>query len=285
MKTFASIADIKNLDRYTFEQTCIDNTDHLYIGDHTVLCKVLARYKMYIDSTDMGIAPHLIMDGYWESWITKLMAQIIVPGFTCLDIGANFGYFSILMSELSSPSGTTFSFEPNPRIVSLLRATSFVNGGKIEVIEAAVSDVKGDAVLTVNDRELGGGTIKPNELIAGRSQVNVPVISVDDFVKEKQLHRIDLIKIDVEGIEPLVFKGMQQTIADNPDIHIIVEYSPSLYPDAAAFTQYLFSEFTVCQVKDFVELIELSEQDIPALLAVKDHKDLYLRSKKNVYSL
>jgi FkbM family methyltransferase len=282
MKTFSSVTEIKNLDRYEFEQTCIDKTDHLYIGDHTVLCKVLARYKMYIDSTDMGIAPHLIMDGYWESWITKLMAQIIKPGYTCLDIGANFGYFSILMSELSSPSGKTFSFEPNPHIVSLLKATSFVNGGKFEVIEAAVSEKQGEAVLTVNDRELGGGTIKPNELIPGRSQVNVQVISVDDFVQEKQLHRVDLIKIDVEGIEPLVFKGMQKTMAANPDIHIIVEYSPSLYPDAAAFTQYLFAEFTVFQVKDFVELTELSEKDISALLAVKDHRDLYLRSKKHL---
>lgn len=280
MNSFLNVNEIKHLNRDEFEQTCIDNTDHVYIGDHTVLCKVLARHKIYVDAADMGIAPHLIMDGYWESWITKLMAQVIEPGFTCLDIGANFGYFSILMSELSSSGGKTFSFEPNPQIVSMLKATGFVNGGKFEVIEAAVSDKRGQAILTVNDRELGGGTIKPNELLSGRSQVSVPVISVDEFVNEKQLNKVDIIKIDVEGIEPLVFKGMQKTIADNPGLHIIVEYSPSIYPAATEFTEYLFAEFKVWEIKDFVELVELSEADIPRLLMIKDHRDLYLRSKK-----
>jgi FkbM family methyltransferase len=234
---------------------------------------------MYVDSKDMGIAPHLIMDGYWESWITKLMVQIIEPGFTCLDIGANFGYFSILMSELSKVIGNTFAVEPNPRVASLLKATRFVNGGKFEVIEAAFSDETGEAVLTVNDRELGGGTIQQNELKDGRSQVTVQKISVDDFVKEKQLGKVDIIKMDVEGIEPLIFSGMQKTISDNPGIHIIIEYSPSIYANAKTFTEYLFSEFKVCQVKDFVELVELKSDDIPHLLAINDHKDLYLRRK------
>jgi FkbM family methyltransferase len=279
MNSFSNLSEIKNLNRYEFEQTCIDNTDHLYIGDDTVLCKVLARHKMYVDSKDMGIAPHLIMDGYWESWITKLMAQIIEPGFTCLDIGANFGYFSILMSELSEATGKTFAIEPNPRIASLLKATRFVNGGKFEVIDAAFSDAKGEAVLTVNDRELGGGTIQQNELKHGRSQVAVQKLSVDDFVREQQLDKVDVIKMDVEGIEPLVFKGMQKTIADNPRIHIIVEYSPSIYADAKAFTEYLFLAFTVCQIQDFVELVELNSDDIPHLLTINDHRDLYLRRK------
>ena len=93
MKSFSSLTEISNLSRDEFEQTCIEHTDHLYIGDDTVLCKVLARHKMYVDAKDMGISPHLIMDGYWESWITKLLAQIVQPGFICIDIGANFGYF------------------------------------------------------------------------------------------------------------------------------------------------------------------------------------------------
>lgn len=280
MQLFSNLSEIKNMERSEFEQCCIDHTDHLYIGDDTVLCKVLAKHKMYVDSKDMGIAPHLIMDGYWESWITKLLAQIVQPGFTCLDIGANFGYFSILMSELSGSAGKTFAMEPNPRIAELLRATRFVNGSKFEVIEVALSNKKGEAILTINDRELGGGTIKQNEIKKGRSQVAVQTISVDEMVKENNIGRVDIIKMDVEGVEPLVFNGMQQTIADNPGIQIIIEYSPSIYEDAQKFTEYLFSVFTVCQVKDFVEIIQLENEDIPQLLSITDHMDLYLRQKQ-----
>lgn len=279
MKSFSSLSEINNISRSEFENTCIDHTDHLYIGNDTVLCKVLAGYKMYVDSKDLGIAPHLIMDGYWESWITKLLVQTIKPGFTCLDIGANFGYFSILMSELNGETGKTFAIEPNPRIAKLLRSTRFVNGGKFEVIETALSDKKGEAILTVTEGELGGGTIKQNEMKKDRSQVVVQTITLDELVKEKKIGIVDIVKIDVEGVEPMVFKGMQETIAANPQIQVIVEYSPSIYEDAKKFTDYLFSEFTVCQVKDFVEIIQLSEKDIPGLLEITDHTDLFLRCK------
>ena len=279
MKSFSSLTEISNLSRDEFEQTCIEHTDHLYIGDDTVLCKVLARHKMYVDAKDMGISPHLIMDGYWESWITKLLAQIVQPGFICIDIGANFGYFSILMSELSGTTGKTYAIEPNPQIAELLRSTRFVNGGKFEVIETAISDKKGEATLTINDRELGGGTIKKNELKKGRSQVAVQTISVDELIKEKNMGRADIIKMDVEGVEPMVFEGMKETIAANPQIQIIIEYSPSLYEDAQKFTDYLFEAFTVCQIKDFVEIIQLEKDEIPLLLKITNHIDLYLRCK------
>lgn len=277
MNSFSNVNEIKNLTRSEFEAGCIQNVDHLYIGNDTVLCKVLARHKMYVDTKDMGIAPHLIMDGYWESWLSLLMAQIIRPGFICLDIGANFGYFSILMSELAGETGRTLVLEPNPRIAELLRATSFVNGNHFEVLQMAMSDKKGEAVLTITDRELGGGTIKPNDLVPGRSQVAVPTISVDELVKEKNLPRVDLMKIDVEGVEPLVFQGMKETIANNPDIQIIVEYSPSIYTNAQEFTEYLFDTFTVYQAKNVDSILKLSKADIPRLLSIPDHTDLYLK--------
>ncbi|HVG42796.1 MAG TPA: FkbM family methyltransferase, partial [Chitinophagaceae bacterium] len=138
-----------------------------------------------------------------------------------------------------------------------------------------------EAVLTINDRELGGGTIKPNELIPGRTQVSVPTISVDELMKEKKISKVDVIKMDVEGVEPLVFAGMKQTIIDNPNIQIIIEYTPSIYNDAQQFTEYLFSEFLIYQINNVDEIKELHKSSIPAMLQEKGHLDLYLRHKKN----
>ena len=208
------------------------------------------------------------------------MADIIQPGFICIDIGANFGYFSILMSELSGSSGKTFAIEPNPGIAELLRCTRFVNGGHFEVIETAFSNKSGEAILTINDRELGGGTIKPNELRAGQTQLVVQTTTVDQLIRDKNIGRVDLIKMDVEGAEPLVFEGMKETIEANPEIRIIIEYSPSIYENAPEFTEYLFNTFTVFQVKNVDAIKELSRYDIPAMVSMNDHTDLYLRRKK-----
>ena len=234
---------------------------------------------MYVDSRDMGITPHLVMDGYWESWVTRLLGNIVKPGFVCLDVGANFGYFSILMSELCGPGGKTLAIEPNSRVASLLRGTSFMNGGKFEVIQAAIADTSGEAILTVDDKELGGGTIKKNDPMPSRSQYSVPTISIDELIKSKGLSKIDVVKIDVEGVEPLVFSGMEETIAANPSIQLIIEYSPTIYTDPGPFTEYLFSTFNVQQITDVDEVKKLTEADIPALLHLNNHTDLYLVKK------
>ena len=146
-------------------------------------------------------------------------------------------------------------------------------------MEAALLDKRVEATLNVTERHFGGATIKPNELIPGRSQITVPTLSVDELVKEKNLERVDVVKMDVEGVEPLVFAGMHETIANNPNIHIIMEYSPSIYDEAQKFTDYLFSEFTVYRVKDVVEVTRLHKSSIPSLVQMPGHTDLYLRPK------
>lgn len=276
MSVIYNLHEIGKMTRSDFENACIAHRDHLYMGSGNVLCKVLTKHKMMVDAKDLGIAPHLIMDGYWESWLTQLFAQIVQPGNVCIDIGANFGYFSILLAELAGNDGRAIAVEANPHIADFLRSTRFLNGGRFDVLNVAMSDKKGEAVLTVTDRELGGGTIKPNELLPGKTQVKVPTISVDELVREHGLNRVDVIKIDVEGMEPTVFKGMRETISNNPQLKIILEYSPSIYEDAADFTEYLFSNFTVNRVKDVDTVTKLDRSAIPALVSMTDHTDLYL---------
>ncbi|MBD0351373.1 MAG: FkbM family methyltransferase [Flavisolibacter sp.] len=279
MEPFQNINTIKSLSRSDFEGACKEHTDHIYLGDDIVLCRVLTKYKMYVNAKDIGIAPHLIMDGYWESWLTQLLARIIQPGSVCLDIGANFGYYSLLMSELCGYDGKVLSIEPNPKICELLRITRHLHEWDFDIVQAALSDKKGEATLTITERELGGGTIKPNELIPGRTQITVPTISVDELVKEKNTKRVDVVKMDVEGVEPLVFEGMQETIRNNPKMHIILEYSPSIYDEPQKFTDYLFSNFIVYRVKDVADVTKLDKSSIPSLVQMQGHTDLYLRPK------
>lgn len=77
---------------------------------------------------DVGFAPHIIMDGFWEYWITQFIAARMKDGAVVLDVGANFGYYTLLMSDLIGPSGKCIAFEPNPGVAAKLRKTIAING-------------------------------------------------------------------------------------------------------------------------------------------------------------
>lgn len=55
---------------------------------------------MFVDTDDLSLSMHLISEGYWEFWLTEVVAKLVKPGMTAVDIGANLGYFSLMMGEL-----------------------------------------------------------------------------------------------------------------------------------------------------------------------------------------
>jgi hypothetical protein len=81
-----------------------------------------------------------------------------------------------------------------------------------------------------------------------------------------------------------VFEGMKETIANNPGLKIIIEYSPYYYKYAEHFSNYLFENFTINQIKDVPEPKLLDEAAMKDLLGnlqlSKDHTDLYLVKKQ-----
>ena len=65
--------------RDVLEQMSQQRHQTALLSDQAVLCRVLGRYIFYADPSDVGITPHLCLDGYWESWITLALARIIDP--------------------------------------------------------------------------------------------------------------------------------------------------------------------------------------------------------------
>lgn len=275
------MTDILSLTAFEFENICRSNASYAYLGNNKALCRVLGKYKIFVDTRDIGITPHLVMDGFWETWLTQCISKIIKPGDICIDIGANYGYYSLLMSTLTGKDGRTIAVEPNPYVFNLLQATASVHSSCIEPVQIALSDVSGQTTLIIPDNFYGDASIvqrKDKPRIA-RSRVEVKTQTLDELAVQLELPRIDLIKMDVEGAEPRVFSGMTEIIASNPGLRIMVEYSPYLYDDAKHFTEFLFRNFEVCRIKDVDNMITLAETDIPDLLAISDYTDLYLVKK------
>jgi FkbM family methyltransferase len=280
MNQFHSIREINAVTRKEFEQTCITYTDHAYMGDYIQLCRILSKYKMYIDGRDAGIAPHLIMDGYWESWITRFIAGIVKPGATCLDIGANFGYYAQMLAELAGKEGRAIAIEPNPSLCHLLRLNAAVNPWHFEVEEGAAADRKGETTLTVQDNFFGGATIMPlDDSLPGRKRFTVNTFTIDDLLDQKQIKKLDFIKMDCEGFEPFVLEGMERTLQNSPDLEMVMEYSAYMYTDPETYTKRLFDAFDVFHITVTSTLDKLSSKDIGQLIKEKEPYDLFLKNK------
>jgi FkbM family methyltransferase len=162
-----------------------------------------------------------------------------------------------------------------------LKYSEFVHGWNFTIIEKAVSDKEGEAVLTIPDKSFGGASLNgnPGAPFSGTSNVNVSTITIDKLVQELQLQKVDVVKIDVEGLEPMVFEGMKETIANNPQLQVIIEYSPFLYSAPQKFSDYLFETFIVNRIKDVETTVTLDKEAMDKLVNLKDHTDLHLIRK------
>jgi FkbM family methyltransferase len=210
----------------------------VYLGEQTVLCRVLGKYLMYADAQETGITPHLCMDGYWESWITVAMARTLRRGWHCLDVGANHGYYTLIMADAVGPEGRVIPVEPTPRLADLLRQTLDVNGfPTVTVATVAASGTDGETLqLVIPPRRSMNARLSQ---VAGPTDavVDVETVTVDALTREWP--RVDLIKIDVEGAEESVWEGMQRTIADNARLVVILEFNVERYADARAFLRMI----------------------------------------------
>lgn len=200
----------------------------VYVGDDTVLCWVLGRYKFYIQASDVGFGAHIMLDGYWEMWVTEFVARCVAPGMTAFDLGANFGYFTLLLADLVGPQGKVLAIEANPSVAGLLRHNIAVNGfaDRVIVDERAAWHVTGETLFfEIADNEPKNAhvtTVRPDPA-PGVAHVPVTTFALDDLADQK----VDFIKADIEGAEEHVWNGMQRLLARNPDMIFLLEFAAS----------------------------------------------------------
>jgi hypothetical protein len=80
-------------------------------------CRALAN-----PTDDTGFGSHLLLEGYWEMWLTIFFARHLHPGITVIDVGANFGYYSVLFGALVEDTGHIYAVEPNPAVATAVAA-------------------------------------------------------------------------------------------------------------------------------------------------------------------
>ncbi len=135
-----------------------------------------------------------------------------------IDCGAYLGTFSILAAHLS-PNGRIFTFEPTLGMQEILRRNT-APYPQIEVIQSGVGDKSGRKVFMASARAPAVNTFEDSVLMQEHSdyrkhfteRVEVPMVTIDDFVRERNLDRVDFIKMDTEGYEKQIIEGARETI-------------------------------------------------------------------------
>ena len=223
---------LRSGDRWRHEAVIRGLCQTAYLGDHTAICRILGRYKMYVDTRDVGVASHLMLDGYWEMWNTEAIVDLVKPGMTVLDVGAHCGYFSVLMADLIGPQGKLLSFEPNPPMAELLRRTVAVNGfdGRTAVYEVALGNRSGSAVLDVPRNEPKNAHVVQGK--RGPGMVEVALQRVDEIPGALDA---DFIKIDAEGAEQEIWEGLSGVLSRERPLTILLEFAAVRYSDPALF--------------------------------------------------
>lgn len=195
-----------------------------YLGDGVALTHLIDERPMLVNSNDYGGPLLFISGGRYEDDNVEVLHSFIHEGTTTfVDAGANLGYFSLLIGARLPPSGRVFAFEPHPRLAELARRNAFINGleGVVTVHPFGLSDTEAETDFSFPKGHLGGGLIggidRPERFDVVRSRVR----RLDDVLDADAT--VDLMKIDVEGHEPAVLRGMQQIAARSPQLKILFE--------------------------------------------------------------
>lgn len=192
-------------------------------------CRVLDMFEMYVMKGDESVSPHLVRDGFWESWITLWMMRNIGPGTVFYDVGANTGYYSLLAL---SQGAQVVSFEPNPTYYEMLLATKERhNLGSWRIHNVALSNRNGSAKLYVPRQLQGSASLSQIDPIWEVSEVTVQVKRADTMFAHAGAGR-HLFKIDAEGEEEKIWEGLVGYLNRWPEQArpvVALEYTPEAY--------------------------------------------------------
>lgn len=235
--------DLAAMSRPEAEQVIRHAVQHVYLGDHTALTRILGYHKFFVDTRDVGFGGHVLLDGFWESWLTLFCLRNVARDMVAVDVGANMGYYTVLFGNNVGPDGHVIAVEPNPHAVSLLRKSVDINGytARTRIVELACSDGSSPrARLAIPAGEPKNAHVLNADDVSGLSTIDIGCATLDELSRFHD--RIDFVKIDAEGAEERIFAGMSGVLERHRPM-VVIEINVARYADPAAFIGHLRSVY------------------------------------------
>lgn len=197
-----------------------------------VWCKYDQDIHFLADLSDR-IQRHVLMYGGYrtERRHKNFMIGRIQPGQVVLDIGGHAGYYTLLFAKYTGAGGRVYTFEPNPDNYAILEKNVRRNGFQnVELRREVVSDSDEPLQLYLPHQEnTGNGSLYASSDTA-YGNIEVQAINPDRFFQERGIEKIDLIKIDVEGHEENVLRGLHHYLS------LPAESSPEVFVEVNELT-------------------------------------------------
>jgi FkbM family methyltransferase len=196
---------------------------YYYLGGRRGMTELANGQPFIVNTEARDIATWIIQSGVWETHVDEILCALVRPEDTVFDIGANMGYYTVKLGGALSGAGHIYSFEPNPDLFEVLEDNANINGfaDRSTRFRCAVGHTSGRFSFGFDRRYPGGGQVGGMSDV--RETIEVEMVRIDDVVPSDCV--ADLIKIDVEGFEPLAFQGMAGVLARSPGAAIVMEAS------------------------------------------------------------
>jgi FkbM family methyltransferase len=156
--------------------------------------------------------------------ITWVCSQLVRPGDVVLDIGANLGLVTLILSSIVGEDGQVHAFEPNPNMQSFIEQAIVRNGvTNVQLHRIALGAQAGELMLSVPDGNAGAASLVADRQVSESTRLTVPVRTLSSVLADLDIGHIRLVKMDVEGFEPEVLAGASDFFAQCPPDAILFE--------------------------------------------------------------
>lgn len=205
----------------------------VYVGDDTLLLRTLHGFYLYVDGRDVSLTPCLVDLRTWEPHIVHFLERLLREGDMFVDVGANIGFFSLLAARRVRASGKVIACEPQERLCRLMRRSLAANRLEevVSVLRLGCGAAPGAARLGLFEMHAGSASFTPNHLIVDHEEVEIAPLDaiLADHAGAIEGPARTVIKIDVEGFEHEVWRGMRESVARARALTIVMEFSPLSY--------------------------------------------------------
>ncbi|HKF49237.1 MAG TPA: FkbM family methyltransferase [Terracidiphilus sp.] len=226
---------------------------------------------------------HVYYVGVHEPIETLFLERTVQRGWTALDVGANMGYFTLLLSRLVGETGVVHSFEPTQRMSEKLQRHIELNrASNVRAHHLALSDTVTETRLIESPGDSLSNTRLAREDEPGAESVSVSTL--DKFVEESAIDHIDFIKIDIEGSEARFLRGAAKALKRwRPTL--LIEINPGMLAQFGSTREEVIS---MLQELDYELLVPSSRDLMLPISQVPSHPYVNAvavpRSRKNTGS-
>jgi FkbM family methyltransferase len=174
---------------------------------------------------------NLYANGSWEPDVSRIVERVVQPGWTCVDVGAHKGYYTLLLAKLVGPSGRVVSFEAHPDNAAAVRRNVKINGldSRVRVENLAISDSASKNIPLYFGRRNSSyeWNILGQDLAGNVTEqaLTIGATSLDAYFPPGS--RIDFVKMDIEGAEKLALVGMRRLLNECHPV-VAVEFHDDL---------------------------------------------------------